>query len=143
MATRNIQGLNVHLSTHPPVWFAQIEDLLGAACLASDDTWSARSVCEGILLGQFTLWVVHDSDALLGFYLTEYLFVESGIVVNVPFAGFKTNLKALIFAFDHAERVAKESGAVGFKFISSDTRWESLAKRRGFRPRFIEYYKEF
>jgi len=100
-------------------------------------------VAGDILNGHFDLWIVHDAKELLGFYLTECLTVDAGIVVNVPFAAFRKSLGALLAGFNHAEAVARQAGAVGFKFISQDRRWEKLAKRRGYRPRFVEYYKEF
>jgi hypothetical protein len=143
MEARNVQGINVRLSKNPLVWVAQIEDLVEKACENSENTFSPKTVFQSILDGSFDLWIVHDDEEVLGFYVTEILFIDAGLVVNVPFAGFRKNLKALVVAFDHAERVAEASGAVGFKFISKDKRWETLARRRGFRPRFVEYYKEF
>lgn len=143
METRDVSGIVVRHADNPLVWLPQIEDLLASSCEESHNTWSPKTVAGAILAGEFDLWVVHDTDEILGFYLTEYLAVDQGIVVNVPFAAFHKHLEALLGAFNVAEDTAKQAGAVGFKFISSDRRWKSLAKRRGFTPRFVEYYKEF
>jgi hypothetical protein len=143
MAPRNNKNLRVHLARNLAVWWPQVEEFADKAMKASDGTYSHQMLIESLRDGHFDLWVVHNTEDVLGFYTTEILQVADGFVVNVPFAAFDNNIRALLFAFEHAEKIAKAGGAVGFKFISEDRRWASLAKRRGFRPRFVEYYKEY
>ena len=131
MVTRNVQSLSAHLVHSIPVWWPQIEDMAQRAIHASDDTYSADMLTQAVASGEFTLWVIHDNKELRGFYTTEILRIADGLVQNVPFAAFDNDLKALLFAFNHAERVAKGAGFKGFKFISSDPRWAKLMEKMG------------
>ena len=137
------EGLRVHLVTNPLVWLPQIEELVLDTLVNSEGITSPDRFVAMVLQDAIHLWVVHDGQDVVGFYTTETLDTSQGPVCNVPFAGFRKNIAALLFAFKHAERVAREARYVGFKFISSDRRWGALAKRLGYKPRFVEYWKEF
>lgn len=124
-------------------WFTARPYLVEALRASEDPVTPYQLYC---LLkgGHYHTWYIAEDAVVKGVFVTEPLWTSKGWVNNVPFCGIESgNLRLLNKAWNVWEDHAKEWGFVGTKFISADRRFNAIAQRRGYRPRYIEYVKEF
>lgn len=119
-----------------------VMEFLGPAADTSEEMVSRQSLRDLIVHGTYGLWVVIDDNELLGAFTLEWLRYDYGDWVNIPFAGFKKELAVMNAALQEIERVSKDCGFDGVKWVSADPRFETYARRKGYRPRLVEYVKE-
>jgi len=80
----------------------------------------------------------------VGAFITEDIPTAKGMCLNVPFCGFEGgSVRVLLTAWDKFEELAQQYGYQSTKFVSADKRFASIAKRRGYRARYVEYVKEY
>ena len=123
--------------------FKEVMALIEKAVENSEGLHTLETVAQWIEDESLQVWVAIDDDGLQGCFLTEVIPVAKGLDLNVPYVGFKKNFKALNDSMKELLRVARKSGYRSLRFISSDERVGSFAKRHGMRRRFIEYVGEF
>lgn len=119
-----------------------VMEYLAPAADTTEGMISPQSLRDKIVAGVYGLWVVIDENELLGAFTLEWLEFDDGSWINIPFAGFKKELAVMNAALEKIEQVSKDSGFNGVKWISADTRFEAYARRKGYRPRLVEYVKE-
>lgn len=124
-------------------YLPDILPLIESAVDASEGLHTMETVEEWINTGQLDVWVAVNETGLVGCFLTEVIPVAKGLDLNVPYAGFKKNFKALNDSMKELLRVSEESGYRSVRYISSDKRFGAFAKKHGLRRRFVEYVKEF
>lgn len=110
---------------------------------ASEDMVSIYNIYRALRAGVMQCWLIATDGDVNGTFLTENIHTTKGWHLNVPFCGIKDNsIRSLITAWNKFESIAKEWGYTATKFVSSDTRFASIASRRGYRARYVEYIKE-
>jgi len=104
---------------------------------------SLYDIYRSIRSGCCQCWLIAQDGDVNGTFITENIKTQKGWHLNVPFCGIRDNsIRSLIAAWDKFETVAAAWGYAATKFISSDPRFASIANRRGYRPRYVEYIKE-
>jgi hypothetical protein len=145
MATSGTDSIRV--SPVPPelvnaVWLDVLPFLVDALDVSDNEVTIAHAH-QQCLHSQWDLWVTTRGEDLVGFVMLEPLWSAKGMWVNIVYAGYGKDLEAVNATMARIEEVARSCGSHGVKYISSDRRFGSFAKRKGYRERYREYVKEF
>ena len=138
---------DLRVSPIPPelvnaVWL-DILPFLVEAIDVSDNEVTVAHTHQQCINGEWDLWVTTRGKDVAGFVMLEPLWSAKGMWVNIAFAGYGKDIEAVNATMTRIEEVARSCGSHGVKYISSDRRFGSFAKRKGYRERYREYVKEF
>lgn len=125
------------------MWEDVLKEKIEIAISESDSEYASEWVLQQVMKNQANIWVTYDGSGIQCVVVVEPIVSPKGIWANLPFAWCNKSLHVYNATWDLIEEWARESGAYGIKYISDKPGLASMAKRRGMRPRFIEYIKEF
>jgi hypothetical protein len=103
---------------------------------------TVERIRESLGSGAWSLWLVASGDGLEGFAITEPLLDDHGWWLNVPFAWSRGRVDTHGPFFEHVTPLAKKSGALGVKFISSRLGYKRMAEKKGWHVRMREFIVE-
>ena len=116
---------------------------LPTAIEASEDEVAHDTVLSMLKDGSWQLFILSDEYNYKGFAITENIYTEHGVWLNIPFMYSDGDLRALNFMSDQLEKYAQIQQYRGVKLITTVNKLQRYATRRGYKQRFVELVNEF
>lgn len=101
-----------------------------------------EGIIKNIENGVFGLWIISNDNLYVGFVITEVMKEDKGNWINIAWMYAKPGHSPYEPAYKAIVPLAKELGFAGVKFISSREGFERVAKKLGYKKRFVEYVVE-
>jgi hypothetical protein len=128
-------------------WMSFVDKGVREVCRL-DDLHDPLQVLESLRTGQLMLWVVRTADSYKGFVITDVQQPKPGKAYLHIFMTYLDPSKqngqdVLAKGLGQLEARAREHGAAGVTLLSSRRGFERRLKPMGYKPRLVEYHKEF
>lgn len=115
----------------------------------SANEFCLSTVCQCLERGELGLLFVYVDEEYAGFMTTETIYTDRGKWLSLPYA-YSTPPKErkgppdlMLPSLKVVEKIAQMAGYLGVKFVASRKGYKRIAPKGGYRPRMIEYVKEF
>jgi hypothetical protein len=128
------------------VWRSIVDGMIEVLDHA-DNEHGPQYVYQQLASGNYLLWLGLVEGEYGGFAISEIVQTETRIWVNIPYAYTVPEKAKLVdfreMFFPLIEDYAKSLNFSGVRFLTARSGFLKIAPKLGYKPRFVEYVKEF